>query len=308
MAETTGISWARSTWSPWIGCTEVSPGCDNCYARELDKRHKFGGGVHWGAGVPRYRTKNWTKPLSWNRSAEKAGVRRTVFPSLCDPFDNEVPREWQQDFLDLIAETPNLTWLLLTKRIGNVSKIMRANIGEGYMVNVWLGASVVNQEEADRDIPKLLNTPAALHFLSLEPQLAPIDLSRFQPFCLADQTFRGARGVLSGRIGWVICGGESSQGGAKARPFDVTWARSTIAQCGAAGVQVFVKQLGSTTSGWCFGNADATGPEFIVDCQSYEASEQYDPCPDGVCGCRNDRAGADPHEWPEDLRVQEFPR
>ena len=289
MAETTGIAWTTSTWNPWIGCTEVSTektgggGCDNCYARELDRRHRFGlkkgegpaAGVapHWGPGAARYRTKAWQTPLAWNGQAERSGVHWTVFPSLCDPFDNEVPDSWHSDLWALIAETPNLTWLLLTKRIGNARKLMPWV--EHPFPNVWLGASVVNQEEADRDIPKLLATPAAKRFVSYEPALGPVD---FAPWLGDSPVVAGIEDDIGGRgLDWLIIGGESSQGGAKARPFDLAWARSTVAQCKAAGVPVFVKQLGSNPIG--------------IPATAY------------LC----DRAGADPAEWPADLQIQEFP-
>ena len=281
VAETTGIAWTTSSWSPWIGCTEVSPGCLNCYARELDKRHRYGGAVHWGVGTPRYRTKDWTKPVSWNKKAAPlaAGERWTVFPSLCDPFDNEVPAEWHADFWRLIRATPYLTWLLLTKRIGNAAKIHPG----GEYPNVWIGASVVNQEEADRDIPKLLEVSAAKRFVSYEPALGPVDwrdwLRRSEP--ILDH---GAYAIPENpRLQWVIVGGESTQGAGKTRPFDLAWARSTVAQCKAAGVPVFVKQLGS------------------------KPFETFAPGCDHFLNNLSDRAGADPAEWPDDLRVQNWP-
>ena len=297
MGEKTGIAWATHTWSPWIGCTEISTaksgggGCDNCYARELDKRHKFGGATHWGVGVPRYRTKSWHLPIAWNKKAAAAEERARIFPSLCDPFDNEVPREWRYDLWRLIEATPNLSWLLVTKRVGNVAGMIPVNWEKQFPDNVRLLITVCNQEEADRDIPKLLALPCK-NGVSYEPALGPVDWSRFQPFCRGGSSVQAARGILSGEIGWIICGGESTQGAGKARPFDLAWARSTVSQCKAAGVPVFVKQLGSRPirSKWP---------------------------PDGVThikgiGWHNvtrwkDRAGADPAEWPEDLRVQCFP-
>ena len=272
VAEKTGIAWTTHTWSPWIGCTEVSPGCDHCYARELDKRHRYGGAVHWGAGVPRYRTKQWDQPIKWDKKAAASGERAFVFPSLCDPFDNEVPEEWRSDLFDLIWKTQNLTWLLLTKRIGNVVKITGWNQPASAWPNVWLGASVVNPDEAARDLYKLRDTPAAKRFVSYEPALALIDWTPYLSF-----------------IDWLIVGGESAQGGALARPFDLAWARATVAQCKAASVACFVKQLGSN-------------PEPTAD----ETSPLGRAIREG--GYRlKDRAGADPAEWPEDLRVQEFP-
>jgi len=312
VAEKTNIAWCTSSWSPWIGCTEVSPGCDNCYARELDKRHRYGGAKRWGAGVPRYRTKQWDEPLKWNRKAAAGGQRWTVFPSLCDPFDKEVPVQWRRDFVRLISDTPNLTWLLLTKRIGNVLPMMRAiiDINDPLPSNVWLGASVVNQEEADRDIPKLLAAPAAKRFVSYEPALGQVDW-RDPPNDMGEPRFSYLDRVdgTGPRIDWIILGGESSQGGAKARPFDLAWARSTVAQCKAAGIPVFCKQLGSHPIG-CFG-----GPGSVV-CQKCHARTDLmgGHLTDDECKNRSrhpvklkDRAGADPAEWPEDLRIQQFP-
>ena len=310
VAEQTNISWSTSSWSPWIGCTEVSDGCKNCYARELDKRYKWGGATHWGAGVPRHRTKNWNAPLAWNKKAEATGQRWTVFPSLCDPFDNEVPVVWRHDFWKLIQETPNLTWLLLTKRIGNVAK-MWPGIVEAPPPNVWLGASVVNQEEADRDIPKLLATPAAKRFVSYEPALGPVDFYPwlFGPRYPADGAFfekgtpvcqgHGRPAPCCTGLDQIIIGGESSQGGAKARPFFVSWARSAANQCAAAGVPCFVKQLGSFPIERQGGALNwPKGTRWTPD-DSGEHIEDWIKL--------RDRAGADPAEWPSDLQVQEFP-
>ena len=187
MAENTKIEWATHTFNPWMGCTKVSPACDNCYAETLmDKRM---GKVVWGAGQPRVRTgvKNWNLPLKWNREAERTGVRPRVFcASLADVFDNEVDPAWRNDLFDLIDATRNLDWLLLTKRIGNAARMLPSNTShtdaDGFAElypHVWLGATVVNQEEADRDIPKLLAVPAAKRFLSIEPMLSHIDIKSY---------------------------------------------------------------------------------------------------------------------------------
>ena len=313
MAEVTGIAWTDSTFNPWIGCTKVSPGCDHCYAEAMDKRHRWGGATHWGPWVPRKRTSEayWKQPLTWNRKAEASGKRHLVFcASLADVFDNEVDARWRGDLFRLIERTHNLTWLLLTKRIGNAVRFMPW--GEIHMPpNVWIGASVVNQEEADRDIPKLLATPAAKHFVSYEPGLGPIDFTRISlgkaPMRVANsgdhnQQFRemeftinalkGAKSINWPALDWIIVGGESTQG-APARPFDVNWAVDTIRQCKAAGVPVFVKQLG--------GNPFSGEPHTSVGKELVAIMENRP-------GWRlKDRAGADPAEWPEDLRVQEFP-
>ena len=291
MGERTDIAWCTSSWSPWIGCTEVSPGCDACYARVLDARYRYGGAVHWGTGVPRHRTSEstWKRPLTWDNKAFVSGERWTVFPSLCDPFDNEVPVEWRNDFWHLISATPSLTWLLLTKRIGNAAKMVPWTVHP--WSNVWIGASVVNQEEANRDIQKLVATPAAKRFVSYEPALNRVDWCEALEIWWNSTTQSWVREDLP-RPDWVIVGGESDQGKHKARPFDLAWARSTVRQCRAAGVPVFVKQLGS--------NPFVTVPDHPAPAPGTPAGFPRTPS-------FKDRAGADPAEWPEDLRVQEFP-
>ena len=235
MAEKTGISWTDSTFNPWIGCTKVGPGCDNCYAEALmDKRwHK----VQWGAGQQRQRTSaaNWKQPLAWERGWQDFktlhGRRQRVFcASLADVFDNAVPAEWRADLFALIAATPHLDWLLLTKRIGNVASMAPAG---GLPANVWLGATVVNQEEFDRDAHKLLAVPASVRFLSVEPMLGPI---------------RGAPSI--GAFDWVIVGGESGHG---ARTINPEWVASMADQCAWYSVPFFFKQWGgaSATAGGC---------------------------------------------------------
>jgi len=254
VGKTTGIAWTRSSWNPWIGCTKVSPGCDACYAEAPDARYRWQGTTHWGPGVPRMRTSvsNWKQPLAWNKKAAVNGERWTVFPSLCDPFDNEVPDAWRLDLFSLIAHTPHLTWLLLTKRIGNVPKMLSGDslAFEAMQRNVWLGASVVNQEEADRDIPKLLAVPAANRFVSYEPALGPIE---FHPDWLTcpggteyghgfnRTTVHAGCCEKHARLHWVIAGGES---GPHARPAHPDWFRSARDQCAAAGVPFFFKQWG----------------------------------------------------------------
>ena len=247
MAERTAIAWCDSTFNPWIGCTQVSPGCEGCYAERLmDHRlHR----AKWGPGQPRQRTSasNWRQPLLWNREHEAFmlahGRRRRVFcASLADVFDNEVPVQWRADLLQLIDLTPNLDWLLLTKRIGNVEpmlKDIRRAAGGTFAYdlwprpNIWLGITVVNQAEADRDIPKLLAVPARVRFLSIEPMLGPVDLLPLLEHRAEQHSDTG--------VHWVICGGESGPG---ARPMHPDWARSLRDQCKAAGVPFLFKQWG----------------------------------------------------------------
>ena len=241
----TKIEWCDHTFNPWIGCTKVSPACDHCYAENLmDNRMRV---VRWGAGQPRKRTsaRNWNDPLRWNSEAERLGIRYRVFcASLADVFDNEVPPAWRAELFALISMTPHLDWLLLTKRIGNVQKMIEAPGMDkrGLAPNVWLGITVSDQTEADRDIPKLLATPAVIRWLSLEPLLGPVVL----PFDRVGHwnaiATRNDQPWAATGIDWVIVGGES---GAHARPMHPNWVRSLRDQCATASVPFLFKQWGA---------------------------------------------------------------
>jgi protein gp37 len=254
MSESTAISWCDSTWSPWEGCAKVSPACDHCYAERMNKWLRKG--ENWGPGAPRreFGEDHWDKPLRWNAAAAKAGKPRTVFPSVCDPFDNEVDFALRERFFALIRSTPKLRWLLLTKRIGNVPAMV-AMIPGWLPPNVWLGATICNQAEADRDIEKLLEVPARVRFISYEPALGALDLTRIPlrrngrdaiigslPKNAHIDALRGfSDNGTQTRIDWVIAGGESGPG---ARPMHPDWVRSLRDQCAAAGVPFHFKQWG----------------------------------------------------------------
>lgn len=274
MGKDSNIAWTKSTWNPWIGCTRVGPGCDHCYAENMDSRKRWGGVTHWGAGVPRHRTSasNWKQPLVWNRQAAASGEFWPVFcASLADVFDNEAPDQWRIDLWQLISETPALTWLLLTKRIGLAPK--------RWPPNVWIGMTAVTQEEFDRDIGKLAEIDATVRWLSLEPQISTIDIS-------------SAAGIAQ----WAITGGES---GRYARRYDVAWPRKIVADCRRSGIAPFVKQLGAHIT---WGGGSSPGEHWP------EGTRREDQ---GLGFWRIrllDPAGANPDEWPEDLRVREFPR
>lgn len=252
MSENSKIEWTDHTFNPWEGCQKVGPGCDHCYAETRNAR--FGGGtaINWGPGAPRRRTSsaNWRKPLQWNKAhAEffaQHGRRQRVFcASLADVFDNAVDPAWRRDLFDLIELTPNLNWLLLTKRIGNVFEMVARARSHDWLAgrdNVWLGATVVNQSEADRDIPKLLDVPARVRFLSMEPLLGGVDIGEYLSFWCEDCNDTHSNGI-SGFVGldWVIAGGESGIG---ARPMHPDWARGLRDQCAAADVPFLFKQWG----------------------------------------------------------------
>lgn len=319
MSENTSIEWCDHTFNPWMGCTKVSPGCDHCYAEaRMDTRlHR----VNWGPGQPRVRTQTWGDPDKWNKQHEaffaQHGRRQRVFcASLADVFDNEVPAEWRADLFRLIRKTPNLDWLLLTKRIGNAHEMMVDAIEHELDMgvdpafdnvpwpNVWIGATIVNQAEADRDIPKLLQVPAAKRFLSMEPLLGPVKLQRFCA-CGCNKTLEQAvdeamdgpsalnqfqaRAAIKTTLGvdWVIVGGES---GPSARPMHPDWARSLRDQCQAAGVPFLFKQWGE----WAEIEGDYQLSPDEAETEGYDPKTDCVLTPDG-------KVFAHPNDLPADV-------
>lgn len=280
MSAQTGIQWTDSTWNAWWGCQRVGPGCDHCYAEALDKRT---GGAHWGAKADRRRTSetNWNEPLRWQKKADAfeaaTGHRRRVFcGSMMDIMDNAVPLEWSHEAFDRIEQCDRLDWQLLSKRVGNVeSRVPDRWLRGGWPKHVGMMITVVTQEEANRDIPKLLRLKDEHGIpwigLSMEPLLERVTFrwSAWGPWPYG--------GHLDGLkpVDWVIVGGESGNG---SRPFDTAWADSIVAECAEAGVPCFVKQLGA--------NVIKSGVA----------------CPKGA------KKGDDMNEWPEAIRVREMPK
>lgn len=230
MAENSKIEWTDHTFNPWIGCTKVSPACDGCYAENL-MANRYGR-VQWGAGEDRQRTSvaNWRKPIAWDKQAKQLGTRPYVFcASLADVFDNEVEEKWRDDLFALIEATPNLVWLLLTKRIGNVRKMTDPERGCRLLPrNAAVGATIANQEEYDRDRMKLWEVKETREplftFGSFEPLLGRIVLDKYAP-------------------DWVITGGETDQGPHKARDTDPDNFRYLRDQSAALGRAFFMKQM-----------------------------------------------------------------
>jgi len=312
------IEWTDHTFNAWEGCTKVSPGCANCYAESRNQR--FHDGKNWGPGAPRLLRSDayWKEPLKWNKESpafvqcslcgrrevrewdgigfkccstpgclalpetEADRVRPRVFcSSLADWLDEEGPVDQLARLLKLIHDTPNLDWLLLSKRPQNwhdrllaairyneenqgdleVHRWMVAWISAGSIppVNVWIGTTVEDQQRADERIPELLKIPAKVRFLSCEPLLGPVlpplrkvkhDLKcECKGTGFVGDNGPGIRGneeympcdASQPEIHWVICGGES---GTKARPMHPDWARSLRDQCHAADAPFFFKQWG----------------------------------------------------------------
>lgn len=253
MGENSKIEWCHHTFNPWVGCQKISPACDHCYAESWAKRS--GHPELWQGDRRRTRPSNWSEPLKWNAQAQLDSTRPRVFcSSLADVFDNAVDPQWRADLFDLIGRTPNLSWLLLTKRIGNAHAMIDESMDRLGMLgwaelppwpHVWIGATIANQEEADRDILKLQSTPAAIRFLSIEPMLGPVDLRRAGAIrdIFWDTGVPGGRAPVAGSVDWVIAGGES---GPHARPSHPEWFRSLKQQCSSARVKFFMKQMGGT--------------------------------------------------------------
>lgn len=229
MGERTGISWTDSTFNLWIGCTKIGPGCDNCYAEAGNIRWQ--GGRNWGPGAPRLRTgETYRQQIDrWNRKALKryGRPRRVFVNSWSDIFDNEVDQAWRDEFWPAIERCLNIEFQLVTKRIGNAAKMVPARwMSGGWPSNAIVLATVTDQEEFDRDWPKLAALPCR-RGLSVEPQLGALSI-------------KGAAALH-----WVIGGGESRQMGRQPRPYKLEWARALIRECRAASVAYFQKQLGA---------------------------------------------------------------
>jgi protein gp37 len=266
----TTIEWTNEVWNPTTGCNKVSRGCKNCYAEKMHKRLQ-------GMKMPGY-NRNFlegaypngaalTRPFKWKKP------RKVFVNSMSDLFHHNIPFEYVDHVFAVMALTPQHTYQILTKRpermaeyfsempwervfhIGEISQLAyinrwsKKNNNPNFpLPNVWLGTSVENQAAADERIPHLLNCPAAVRFLSMEPLVWPVNLNNivekvdggFQSStCLAPHPV-----VDNATIHWVIVGGES---GSKATPIHPDWVRSLRNQCEHAGVPFFFKQWGQ----WC---------------------------------------------------------
>lgn len=280
MADKTKIEWTDATWNPIRGCTVVSEGCRNCYAMQAAARFSGEGqayeglayrnesGAHW-TGKVRLIEKHLKDPLRWQRP------RRIFVNSMSDLFHPEVHDEWiDQIFAVMRRALPKHTFQVLTKRPERmlrylthatlngtvaemrVQKLAPANTPQHWyhatnwhwpLPNVWLGISVEDQESADERVPLLLETPAAVRWVSAEPLLGPIDLRVNNPYQVAHGGYRPVIDDLD----WIVVGGESGPG---ARPMHPDWARALRDQCVAAGVPFFFKQWGEWDGGGVFGS------------------------------------------------------
>lgn len=298
MGETTGIAWTDSTINVWHGCDKVSAGCKHCYAEvSTPIRVKRAKGLEvWGPNAARDETKGWESSLrAWGHDVvRRANVApwRVFGQSLSDTFEDRADLDpLRAKFFRMLMgwEQRSLTFQLLTKRPENIRAMVPPSWLTSWPAHVWIGCTVEDQENADRRIPHLLRVPAAVRFLSVEPQIGPVDLCPWLP---------GSGKGWGAGIQWVIQGGES---GSKARPFDLAWARSMRDQCRAAGVAYFLKQLGEdsrTTPDDADAWADSRGIGRWADRVHNSATGGYHSARLPL----RDSHGADESEWPADLR------
>lgn len=340
--DSTKIQWTEATWNPVRGCSRVSAGCDNCYAmRQAHRQSRPGAaydgltrigkrGVDW-AGFARLVPEQLDQPLRWKRP------RKIFVNSMSDLFHESLTFEEIAAVWGIMHEARQHTFQVLTKRpkraaeffawVAAQAKAQRTGDDYGivcqhraYMalevlgghnrfplhhvketfrrwpwpsLNVWLGVSGENQKTVDDRASVLLELPAAVRFISLEPLLEEVTIWAYLKGELRDRSLVALGGAPMHGLDWVIVGGESGNG---ARLFDVTWAEDIVRQCRDANVACFVKQLGA------------------VPFDSRESDRTTDePHPQGAAhdaSCRldlSDRKGGDMAEWPEPLRVRQFP-
>lgn len=314
MGDKTGIQWTDTTWNPIRGCSRVSEGCRHCYAEVVAGRFcgdgmPYEGLIRQTAKAPRWNGQiklvheKYSDPLRWQKP------RMVFVNSMSDLFHEAMPFEEVAALFGIMAGSPRHTFQVLTKRPKRAQaffKWLEREVFEGHTQydvcrtyaarrvgsmlasrmpndcpwpapNIWLGASIEDQATAVERITPLLSTPAALLWLSYEPALGPVDFEdvlRWVAFPLSVFKGGGQRTETPWKIDWVVVGGESGPG---ARPFHVEWARQTIRQARPHGTPVFVKQLGAA------------------------------PYLDGEPMKLAAKKGDEPEEWPEDVRVRQWP-
>lgn len=227
------IEWTDHSWNPWYGCHKVSQGCAHCYMFREQQRFGRDPGI-----VQRSRT-TFRAPLSWARAARRRQAHQCVFTCSWSDFFIEDADAWRSEAWEIIRQTPELIYLILTKRPERIAGCLPEDWGLGWE-HVWLGVSVEDQAAADRRVPLLLEIQSQGRFVSAEPLLGPVNLSCYLHTLWAYNGPDYPDGVSRG-LDWVIAGGES---GSQARPCNPAWVRALRDQCEAADVPFFFKQWG----------------------------------------------------------------
>lgn len=233
------ISWTDHTFNPWWGCEKISPACDHCYAEGFAKRV---GHQVWGKDAPRriFGSGHWVEPRRWDHVAARRGRPALVFcASMADVFEDR-PELLQprRRLWDLVEQTPNLRWMLLTKRPENAEAMLPEAWLREPRENVWLGVTAENQRRADERIPVLLSLPSVVHWVSAEPLLEPVSFWRYRTVPKGSRMTAG--GYLKG-LDWIVAGGES---GPHARETERIWLEGVAHQCRSLGIRFHMKQAG----------------------------------------------------------------
>lgn len=240
MAETTGIHWADATWNPWYGCKMVSAGCSKCYMFREMKFYGKDPNV-----VQRAAPGTFNNPSKWAKSGKVIPGARIFTCSWSDWFIDKAD-PWRDEAWKIVKATPQFTYMILTKRPERIKDHLPADWGEGYP-NVWLGVTTENQEMANKRIPVLLEIPARVRWLSVEPMIGPVDLTEAiygkNPLGMNAFGFTDGFGYEA-NIQWVITGGESDP--TDPRPCNLDWVRTIRDECVAGGVAMFHKQHGGS--------------------------------------------------------------
>lgn len=351
MSDNSHIQWTDATWNPTTGCTKVSPGCANCYIAGTPPFRMAGRKFDAKGHIPLiFHEDRLSAPLRWAKPRRVfvnslSDLFHEDIPDdyIAEVYGTMVAAYWHE--FQVLTKRPARRLALLKDpafreavmraaarhvnslrgedRIRTTGGYSRSYVGtvnmaaweEGAARNIWEGVTVENQWFAEERIPVLLETPAAVRFLSCEPLLGPVDLTELRPAFLPREEhpndpimrLNTLTGIITGideylyddkhGVDWVILGGESGPG---ARPMDLAWARSLVAQCQAAGVAVFVKQLGKSP----YGDTDNVPTSGVEKIRTALAPDRK-----GVTtyAFLKDRKGGDMAEWPADLRVREFP-
>jgi protein gp37 len=242
------IEWTDKVWNPVTGCSKISPGCDNCYAYSMSKRFC----KEWGLSADdpfkvTIHPDRLNQPINWKKPS------KIFVCSMADLFHDDVPTEFISDVFRVMEQAKQHTFLILTKRPERMRQLINGVVTgweTEHRKHIWLGVTAENQEQANKRIPVLLQIPAAVRFVSVEPMLGTVDINQYLPH---NPRLFSERNGHKGFLDWVICGGESGPG---ARPMHPDWVRNLRDQCQTAGVPYFFKQWGEWLPAECRGNGE----------------------------------------------------
>jgi protein gp37 len=307
MGDKTKIQWTDATWNVLRGCSRISEGCRNCYAERMAARFSGPGMPYEGVAEMRLLKQvgsgsssepRWTgellfikehlsDPFRWKKP------RRIFVNSMSDLFHERVSLSWFCQILAVMVNSPQHTFQVLTKRPGRMKHFLESTEAEALMWgrdlgHIWWGVSVEDQETANVRVPLLL---------SINHGMTPVLWVSYEP-ALAEVSFRN-EWMGTNKLTWIVVGGES---GPRARPFNIDWARSVIAQCKLMNVACFVKQFGSNVE-WDGIVNPAKGQLWPQGTATMQDTGR------GTWRIRlNHHKGGNMDEWPKDLQVREYPQ